>query len=270
MLRIENLCTYFEAKGQSIKAVDGVSLNIRRGTTFGVVGESGSGKSWLMSQVIYKQMKRFMGQILVQPLVLYHDSTASGVLRSLEGVLEKKRKGVFAPPYGKRVIYMVEDLHMGNIDHSQSKHRTEALHPSIQELFRQYLDHKQWYDMGTLERKVIEEVQMAACFSCNPSSPDQARRLLHPRNTRHWIIMGIPLENQYLKTIFEHIVFGFVADWPKFYRKKFSSKLIDCTMGLRDRFANLTQASTNKFLYTFNVRHLFRILHSLALLSPSA
>lgn len=61
---------------------------------------------------------------------------------------------------------------------------------------------------------------------------------------------------------------GFVADWPKFYRNKFSGKLIDCTLGLRDRFVNLTQASTNKFLYTFNLRHLFRILHSLALFSP--
>ena len=26
-----------------------------------LVGESGSGKTWLMSQVIYKQMKRFLG-----------------------------------------------------------------------------------------------------------------------------------------------------------------------------------------------------------------
>ena len=69
-----------------------------------------------MNQVIYKQMKRFLGTLVIQPLVLYHDSRVDGVVRSLEGALEKKRKGSLAPPYGKKVIYMVDDLAMGNID----------------------------------------------------------------------------------------------------------------------------------------------------------
>ena len=117
-----------------------------------LVGESGSGKTWLMSQVIYKQMKRFLGQLVVQPLVLFHDSSVEGVLRSLEGPLEKKRKGALAPPYGKKVIYMIDDLAMNNLERHESYRRGRAaqrpaIHPSIQELLRQHLDHRQWYDL---------------------------------------------------------------------------------------------------------------------------
>ena len=35
-------------------------------------------------------------------------------------------------------------------------------------------------------------------------------------------------------------------------------------MKLRDTYPKLVKASANKFLYTFNIRHMFRILHSIS------
>jgi oligopeptide/dipeptide ABC transporter ATP-binding protein len=45
ILSIEDLHTYFAVGKRTVKAVDGVSLKVRRGSTLGLVGESGCGKS---------------------------------------------------------------------------------------------------------------------------------------------------------------------------------------------------------------------------------
>ena len=48
ILQTENLKKYFRIRrGQEVKAVDGVSIQVERGKTLGLVGESGCGKSTL-------------------------------------------------------------------------------------------------------------------------------------------------------------------------------------------------------------------------------
>ena len=45
LLKVENLRTYFETERGTVKSVDGISFEVRKGEIFGLVGESGSGKS---------------------------------------------------------------------------------------------------------------------------------------------------------------------------------------------------------------------------------
>ena len=74
LVRIEDLKKHFRVRRKSLKAVDGISLEIRKGETFGLVGESGCGKTTL-------------GRVLIR----LHEPTSGKVLYDGQDLFEAKR-----------------------------------------------------------------------------------------------------------------------------------------------------------------------------------
>jgi len=73
LIEIKNLKTYFALDEGTVKAVDGATLDVRRGETLGVVGESGCGKSMIARSIL--RIIDPPGQI-VDGEILYYRSQA--------------------------------------------------------------------------------------------------------------------------------------------------------------------------------------------------
>ena len=93
ILEVDNLKTYFYHEEGLVKAVDGISYNIKQGETLGVVGESGCGKS-VTSLSIMQLVPQPRGQIKDGKILYYKDNSCIDItelkpneekMRSLRG-----------------------------------------------------------------------------------------------------------------------------------------------------------------------------------------
>ncbi|GAH78698.1 unnamed protein product, partial [marine sediment metagenome] len=84
VLEIKNLKTYFFLKSGSVRAVDGVDLDIYRNTMLGLVGESGCGKS-VTSLSIMRLIQSPPGKIVEGQILLHSNGNSNTVdLASLD------------------------------------------------------------------------------------------------------------------------------------------------------------------------------------------
>lgn len=93
IVQVTNLKKYYPGKAGVIKAVDGVSFSIKKGTTLGLVGESGCGKSTTGRMVLRLGGNLSGGQVLFQGQDLYRLSPRQ--LRELR----PKMQIVFQDPF---------------------------------------------------------------------------------------------------------------------------------------------------------------------------
>jgi oligopeptide transport system ATP-binding protein len=92
LLRVENLRKHFPVRGGVVRAVDGVSFEVRRGETVGLVGESGCGKT-TTGRCILQLERPTSGQILFEGKDL---TTLDG--RRLRAV-RRRVQVIFQDPY---------------------------------------------------------------------------------------------------------------------------------------------------------------------------
>ena len=129
LIAVENLEQVFElGKGQQVKAINQVNLNIYRGETLGLVGESGSGKSTLGRAILQ----------LYQPTsgrVMFHGFDLQQLTRAERLRVRKDMQIIFQDPYASLDPRMkVEDIIGEALDtHGLVKNAAER-HARVEEL----------------------------------------------------------------------------------------------------------------------------------------
>ncbi len=184
LLEVKDLKVHFPLKEGTIRAVDGVSLTVRRGQTIGIVGESGCGKS-VMSRAILRIVAP-PGEI-VDGKIVYHrpletspdaaesiDLTAldpkGKAIRSLRGaeisMIFQEPMTSFSPVHtiGNQIMESIK-LHQGLDDHAAQAKTLEMLTlvgmPQPHNIMKSY----PYQISGGMRQRAM----IAMALSCNPN-----------------------------------------------------------------------------------------------------
>ncbi len=134
LLSVRELRTYFETEDGTVRAVDGISFDLRRGETLGIVGESGSGKSVTNLSVI-RLIPSPPGKI-VSGEVLFHGqdilSLPDDEVRKIRG---KRISMIFQDPMTSlnpfmrisRQLMEITRLHLGHSKEQAYEHAVKML-----------------------------------------------------------------------------------------------------------------------------------------------
>jgi len=97
ILDVRNLVTTFDTDAGTLTAVDGVSLQVRRGRTLGVVGESGCGKS-VTALSIMRLLPQPMGRIRAGQIIFEGEDIAAIPIEAMRRIRGGKIGMIFQEP----------------------------------------------------------------------------------------------------------------------------------------------------------------------------
>jgi oligopeptide transport system ATP-binding protein len=171
LLDVRDLRTYFDTEDGEVKAVDGVSFQLKRGETLGIVGESGSGKS-VTNLSIIRLIPSPPGRIVSGTI------TFDGVeILSLQEAAVRKIRGrriamIFQDPMTSlnplmkisRQLMEITQLHLGHTRHQAYEHAVKMLETVGIPDARERVDSYPHEFSGGMRQRVM----IAMALSCEP------------------------------------------------------------------------------------------------------
>jgi peptide/nickel transport system ATP-binding protein len=171
ILKIQNLKTYFDTWAGIVKAVDGISLEVREGETLGLVGESGSGKS-VTALSILRIVPR-PGKILEGEIIYKGENLLKKTESGMQKIRGKEIAYIFQDPATSlNPVFSVASQLIEVIQRHQEITKEEALERAI-ELFRLVEipdpEVKIWSFPHQLSGGMKQRMAIARALSCQPS-----------------------------------------------------------------------------------------------------
>ena len=226
-----------------------------------MVGETGTGKTVNISQYLSGSSTVAGEKIsdLIIPLAMTFSAQTSANMTqdTLDGKVEKRRRGVFGPPAGKCMVIHVDDLNM-------PKREEYGAQPPI-ELLRQWFDQEGWFDRaGDLAYRRIVDIFMVA--SMGP--PGGGRQEVTPRFIRHFSVIGYVEMSDISKSgIFNTILGDFLSRFEGPVGPA-AVPIVASTIEIFNTILATLLPTPAKSHYTFNLRDLAKVIQGVLMGEP--
>uniref|UniRef100_A0A1B0B0B8 Dynein heavy chain 3, axonemal n=1 Tax=Glossina palpalis gambiensis TaxID=67801 RepID=A0A1B0B0B8_9MUSC len=218
-----------------------------------VIGPTGTGKSAIVGSNLLSLSKQ---SYLINIVNFSARTSAQLVQDTIMSKLDRRRKGVFGPPLGKKCITFCDDVAMPSKD-------TYGSQPPL-ELLRQWLDHGYWSDL--IDTTKIELVDMS--FMGAMGIPGGSN-FIFPRLYHHTFVVAVDSFED--STIIK--IFTTIGDWH--FAKGYAEKVALLSRGLAEAMVSVYRSSMSVFLptpakshYTFSLRDITRVFQGIVMVPP--
>ena len=168
LLEIKDLKTWLDSSGGTVRAIDGISLELARGETFAIVGESGCGKSMTALSVL--RLLPEAGQVVAGSVLLGGEDLLCLPEAAMRGVRGRRIAMIFQEPATSLNPVLTVGRQIGEVLERHTALRGEAARKRMLELLdavgipdpARRLDEYSFQLSGGLKQRVMIAVALAA------------------------------------------------------------------------------------------------------------
>ena len=218
-------------------------------------GETGTGKTL---NVANKLMTGLPADFVPVFMTFSARTSANMTQDIIDAKMDKRRKGVYGPPSGKKYVIFVDDLNMP----MREKYFAQ---PPI-ELLRQWFDHEGWYDRKPpCAFRTIVDTQ----FVGSMGPPGGGRNPVTNRLLRHFNFLSFTeMSDESIERIFSTILGAYFRKYFNEGIQGITQRIVLATIQMYNNIRAELLPTPSKSHYTFNLRDLSKVVQGVTRADP--